>query len=104
MILKVKPMATTTLKHQTNIYASLTRRIGIARATQNSYLLELLEQEQQQLERQLQPQTLWDWLNEPVYLSVTNEGDRWRGYDVRTKEVRYAATEAEIIDWLESRA
>ena len=107
-------------KHQANITASLARRLDRARATQNTQLLALLEQEQQQLGgiASSQPTSgvtpwfavIWHRLTEaiahPSRLSIEklmSDGViYWRAYDPTTNETRYAETEAEIIDWIEA--
>jgi len=99
-------------RHDQNIYASLARRISVAREKQNLYLLELLDQEQQQLSSKNTSSLLTEishqfshWLNQPA-LSVAEVtgaagGKIWRGSNSITKEVRYAESESDMIDWLE---
>ena len=108
-------------KHKANIVASLAHRLDRARAAQNFQLLTLLEQEQQLI--QTQPtQTgfkpiqwgkavltrLMDALANSSTVSleaVTSDSGAviWRAYDPTTGETRYAETEAEVIDWLETQ-
>ncbi len=97
-------------KHQANISSSLIRRVKAAKTNQNSQLLTLLEQEQKELDNRSAfsvQRHFWDWLNRPSYLDVkqvmgSTDAKIWRACDSRTGEIRYAQTEAEIIDWIES--
>ncbi len=97
------------IKHKATIAGLLTHRLEIARANQNSQLVSLLEQERQQLEHsQTQPvkTNFWNWLTQPMQISIKQlpsslGGTIWEGYNPTTGETRHAATEAEIIDWLE---
>ena len=107
-------------KHQANITASLARRLDRARAAQNTQLLALLEQEQQQLggiapNQRMSGLTrwfavIWHRLSEAIAhrseLSIEklmSDGViYWRAYNPTTNETRYAETEAEIIDWIEA--
>ena len=103
-------------KHQAIILSNLAHRLKIAQADQNLELLSLLEQERQQLEQSYQrsfqtdKRNLWDWLTQPARLSITqvssntelgNSGRYFRGYNPITGEIRYGATEADMIDWVE---
>lgn len=110
-------------KHRANIAASLAHRLNRARAARNFQLLSLLEQEQQQLnQRQLTQTTLptltqwgkavWNrFVNATISCpaisiqAITGDsGDViWRAYNPTTGETRYAETEAEVIDWVESQ-
>ncbi len=110
-------------KHQANIAAALAHRLEKAKMAQNLQLVALLEQEQRQLQGQVPGvQGLWtasvQWLAnlraqlvqavaEPAELSIERiVGDSGhvllRAYDPETGETRYAETESEIVDWIET--
>lgn len=109
-------------RHRANIAASLAHRLAQARAARNFQLLSLLEQEQQQLNQRQPTQTnlstltqwgkaVWNRLvnatASPAVSIQAKTGDSgaviWRAYNPTTGETRYAETEAEVIDWVESQ-
>jgi hypothetical protein len=108
-------------QHQANIAATLAHRLEKARMAQNLQLVALLEQEQRQLQAPV-AQRFWEasgqWLTNlgtqlvqaiahPAELSIERIiGDSGevllRAYDPETGETRYAETENEIVDWIET--
>lgn len=110
-------------KHQASIAANLADRVEKAKAAQNQQLLALLYQEQQQLARQLpQPRQIvgvvaqwahsqWQRLHSAIVESDILSVERivgesgillWRAYDPVSGETRYAESESEIVDWIET--
>ena len=107
-------------RHRANIIDSLTRRLNVARAAQDTQLVALLEQEQQQLglktaaARNLSSASRlkngWHhWLNAIANrskLSVEQMHDAsgaswWHAHDPKTGMTLYAESESEIINWIE---
>jgi hypothetical protein len=110
------------VKHQQNIATSLLHRLESARASHNTQLLALLEQEQQQLARMTPSQTgishllgkakkLWHQVIDSFFspeaaLEVRQVIDHngilwWYAYEPRTGRCVYATSEAEAVNWIE---
>ncbi len=110
-------------QHESSMAASLARRLAKAKADGNPTLIALLEAEQRQLHPPLPliqralvhsvrwSQALWQRLTaalaRPVEISVEQiVGDTgatlWRAYDPATGDTFYAATESEVVDWIET--
>ncbi len=117
--LQVNP-STISAQHQATIAASLARRLAVAKAAQNTQLLTLLEQEQQQLDRKSYPLNLaalvaqvkqvWhSWLNAldrhsqlSVKQVVGESGITfWHAYDPKTGKSLYAESSSEVVKWIE---
>lgn len=103
-------------QHQATIAASLARRLAVAKAAQNTQLLTLLEQEQQQLNRESHPLNLlalinkvWhSWLDAldrhsqlSVKQIVSNGITFWHAYDPKTGKSLYAESSSEVVKWIE---
>ncbi len=103
-------------QHQATIAASLARRLAVAKAAQNTQLLTLLEQEQQQLDRESHPLNLlalvkqvWhSWLDAldrhsqlSVKQIVSNGITFWHAYDPKTGKSLYAESSSEVVKWIE---
>lgn len=107
-------------QHQANIAASLAHRLEVARATRNTQLVVLLEQEQRQLQAQSRPSrlsNLFSSLNQRWHnlilaiensskLSVERVVDEagsiwWYAHDPATGKTLYAETEADVLQWIE---
>lgn len=110
-------------QHQANIIASLSHRLEVARATHNTQLIALLEQEQRQLRAQgifgkaggLTDLTyrIRQWwagvinaIENSSKLSVERIVDEtgsvwWYAFDPCTGKTLYAETEAEVMQWIE---
>uniref|UniRef100_A0A832M4Z5 Uncharacterized protein n=1 Tax=Oscillatoriales cyanobacterium SpSt-402 TaxID=2282168 RepID=A0A832M4Z5_9CYAN len=106
-------------KHQANIAASLQHRLEVAKATQNTRLVELLEREQKDISEDTShhhvsfPQqltSLWDDFmalvtgnsSLEVWQSVDDRGDRWWcAYNPQTGQSVYADSETEMRLWIE---
>jgi plasmid maintenance system killer protein len=107
-------------QHQAAILASLSRRIAVAKASQNAQLMALLEQERCQLDQGSDRRGLWaivrriqqgwnNWMraiDESSRLSVERiVGDSgailWRAYDPMTGKTFYAESTSEVVQWIE---
>ena len=105
-------------KHHDNVVTSLNRRLEVAKANHDTRLIELLEQEQRQLERDedrhtswgQQLSSFWDDLlallrgdaDVRVWQTVDREGDRWWcAYNPQTGQSLYTDSEAEMRMWIE---
>lgn len=99
--------------------ASLAHRLEVAKASQNDYLVALLEREQRQLgvERtRVKGSSLIGWLSqrwndfvEAIANSSKLSVERisadgaifWYAYDPQTGKALYAESESEVLDWIE---
>jgi hypothetical protein len=106
-------------KHRDNVLASLTRRLEVAKSSNNSQLVALLEQEKQQVDniavshKKLQSPIAWlhalqqhfvDAITPNRELQVSqfmNGSDLWwYAFDPRTGQCVYADSEAELRLWV----
>jgi hypothetical protein len=104
-------------QHQANLMASLAHRLEIARASHNSQLIELLEQERRQITfnapqtRRSQQGWLKSLIKDFVRLfsgnselqveQFVNGSDQWwYAFDPRTGDCVYADSEAELRLWI----
>ena len=110
-------------QHRENIIASLSHRLEVARATHNTQLIALLEQEQRQLKAQVTfgkagslsafSNRVKRWWSEIINaiensnkLSVEQVVDEtgsvwWYAYDPCTGKTLHAETETEVMQWIE---
>ncbi|EKQ70259.1 hypothetical protein OsccyDRAFT_0537 [Leptolyngbyaceae cyanobacterium JSC-12] len=106
-------------KHQENIATSLKHRLDVARAAENTRLVELLEREQKEISEDTidrhvsfpqQLTSLWDDFMSlitgnsslEVWQSVDEQGDRWWcAYNPQTGQSVYADSETEMRLWIE---
>ncbi len=107
-------------KHYDSMMASLSRRLEVARADNNTQLVALLEQEKQQvtrdtalLEPEAGPQRWWKALSQRVgqalrsrsglqVSEIVDGSDRWWvAFDPQTGQLVYADSEAELRLWIE---
>jgi hypothetical protein len=109
-------------QHYANLLAHLARRMDTARQHNDSRLLALLEQEQQQLaaewsstQRAIAPsiplvQQFWHWLVQSIKdssqlhvekITSTDGNTWWHAYDPRTGKALYAESESEVVKWIE---
>lgn len=107
-------------KHQENITASLNHRLEVAKATQNTTLVELLEREQKEISGDAADHPFSSWSHNlttlwhdlvtlvtgdarlQVWQSVDERGDRWWcAYNPQTGQSVYADSEAEMRLWIE---
>lgn len=107
-------------KHDANIAASLAHRLDVARATCNTALIALLEQEENQLKSVCPPSTtahtaqgwmatLKQWMTaiaNSSKLTVERIRDEsgeiwWYAFDPRTGKTLYAENESEVVQWIE---
>lgn len=110
-------------RHQSNMMASLARRLEAARARNNSQLIELLERERQQIAAPLHPEapaershspadSWWNRLTQAIGQLLSGQGtlevsqlacgsDRWwYAFDPQTGNCVYADSEAELRLWI----
>lgn len=103
-------------RHRDSMMASLNRRLEIARAANNSQLIELLEQEQRQISSDIdQPRSLMDRLTAlqqriksaiarrselQVSHLVSGRDEWWYAFDPRSGDYVYADSEAELRLWI----
>ena len=107
-------------QHQATIAASLARRLAVAKVAQNTQLVTLLEQEQQQLDHKRRPLALltlaeqvkqaWhSWLealdrhSQLSVKQVVGESGLtfWYAYDPQTGKSLYAESSSEVVKWIE---
>jgi hypothetical protein len=106
-------------KHRDNVLASLTRRLEVAKSTNNSQLVALLEREKQQVDETLVTnknlRSPLNWLHalqqQLVNLIAPSPGLQvsqfvngsdywWYAFDPRTGQYVYADSEAELRLWI----
>jgi len=106
-------------RHRANINASLAHRLEVARASQNDYLVALLEREQRQLgfeRNRVNGSSLIGWLSQrwnDLVEAIANSSQLsveqisadgaifWYAYDPQTGKALYAESESEVLDWIE---
>lgn len=104
-------------RHRDSMMASLNHRLEVARATNNSQLIQILQQEEQTLSQMFTPpsRSFWQrcqswlqalWPNDPhrselEVAQVILNGDRWwYAYDPRSGQSVYASSDQELMLWV----
>lgn len=103
-------------RHHDNMLASLSRRLEIARATNNMHLVELLEQERKQIATEVnQSRSLMDWfaaLQKRIQMAIARRSELqvshlvsgrdewWYAFNPQTGQYVYADSEAELRLWI----